>query len=119
MASGTGSTGSQANVIEPGAPAGGQTRRTRARLTSTWKTRLGSLDLVPDISGAFDALAARAVRVRPFERDILVASIADQLAAITVPRREKDRARVAELRQLQLGPPNDRLRTPAESPDAA
>ncbi len=65
------------------------------------ETRLGALDLVPEISGRYDELAPRAERVEAFGQLIAVASIADQLATLTVARRAKDRSRVAALRQRQ------------------
>jgi hypothetical protein len=64
-------------------------------------TRLGALDVVPEVSGSYDDLARRATRVQKFGQVVLAASIADQLAALTVPRRAKDRPRVDALRDLQ------------------
>lgn len=64
-------------------------------------TRLGALDVVPEISGRFEDLAQRATEIEAFGIVVLAAGIADQLATLTVPRRDKDRARVASLRELQ------------------
>ncbi len=64
-------------------------------------TRFGALDVVPEVSGRFDELVRRAARLVAFDQDILVTSIADQLAALTVARRDKDRPRVQALRELQ------------------
>jgi hypothetical protein len=64
-------------------------------------TRLGSLDVVPEVSGSYENLARRASRVEAFGHLLLAASIADQLAALTVPRRTKDRPRIDALRELQ------------------
>lgn len=65
------------------------------------ETRYGALDVVPELSGTYEDLAGRADRVRAYAQDILAASVADQLAALTVPRRAKDRPRVRALRQHQ------------------
>ena len=48
-------------------------------------------------------LAPGAKRVRALGPVALVASVADQLATLTVARREKDRPRVEALRQRQRG----------------
>jgi hypothetical protein len=66
-------------------------------------TRLGSLDVVPEIAGTYEELGPRALAVVVEERPILVESLEDQLATLTVPRREKDRPRVEALRLLQRG----------------
>lgn len=65
------------------------------------ETRLGALDVVPEISGRYEELVSRAERVRVFDQEILAASIADQLAALTVAHRAKDRPRVRALRQRE------------------
>ena len=65
------------------------------------RSRLGALDVVPRVSGTYDELAPRAVQIEAFGARLLVESIADLLATLTVPRREKDRDRVAALRALQ------------------
>lgn len=62
---------------------------------------LGSLDIVPVISGTYEELAARSAGVRRGERSVLVEAVSDLLATLTVPRREKDVHRVRELRQIQ------------------
>lgn len=69
------------------------------------QTRLGAVDVVPVISGRWHDLVQRAKRVRAFSQDIWVASIADQLAALTVARREKDQPRVERLRERQRRTP--------------
>jgi hypothetical protein len=56
---------------------------------------------VPEIAGRYEDLRSRAVSVETRERSVWVESIADQLATLTVPRREKDRERVAGLRAVQ------------------
>jgi len=65
------------------------------------QTRLGALDVVTEIGGPYDDLAPRASRIEAYGQVILVASIADQLATLTVARRERDRSRVDALRRLQ------------------
>lgn len=64
-------------------------------------TRLGSLDVVPEIAGAYEQLVERAVPVNLADATVWVESVADQLATLTVPRREKDRPRVLQLRAIQ------------------
>jgi hypothetical protein len=61
----------------------------------------GALDVVPQVSGSYDDLVARAVRVETNGVSAWVESIEDLLATLTVPRRTKDRERVAHLRALQ------------------
>jgi len=65
------------------------------------RTRHGALDVVPEIAGTYDELRSRAVAVDMGERRVWVESIADQLATLTVPRREKDQHRVRLLRAIQ------------------
>jgi hypothetical protein len=65
------------------------------------QTSLGALDVVPGISGRYDELVRRAEQVEAFGQVVLAASIVDQLATLTVPRHEKDRSRVAALRERQ------------------
>jgi hypothetical protein len=66
-----------------------------------FRTRLGSLDVVPEIAGSYDELRGRAEIVKVDGRVVAVESIGDQLTTLTVPRREKDRQRVTALRELQ------------------
>jgi hypothetical protein len=56
---------------------------------------------VPDLSGPYDRLIQRAVETSALGQRIWVAHIDDLLAALTVPRRKKDAARVHQLRELQ------------------
>jgi hypothetical protein len=62
---------------------------------------LGSIDIVPVISGTYEELATRAARVRRGRHWVLVEAVSDLLATLTRPRREKDVDRVGELRRLQ------------------
>lgn len=68
------------------------------------QTRLGTLDVVPEIAGTYHQLRERAVPVEVEGRTVWVESVADQLATLTVPRRDKDRDRVARLREIQRQP---------------
>lgn len=61
----------------------------------------GALDVVPEVSGTYDDLIARSVRVDVEGLRVWVESIPDLLATLTVPRRVKDRDRVEQLRALQ------------------
>ena len=65
-------------------------------------TRFGALDIVPAVSGSYRDLADRASRLHAFDAELLVASIADLLAVLTVARRPKDVPRVAGLRAIQV-----------------
>jgi hypothetical protein len=65
------------------------------------QSSLGSIDIVPIVSGTYEELSARAVHVDVDGEDVAVESVPDLLATLTVPRREKDRDRVRQLRDLQ------------------
>jgi hypothetical protein len=65
------------------------------------QSRYGALDVVPEVSGTYDDLITRAVRVEVDGLRVWVESIPDLLATLTVPRRAKDRERVAQLRARQ------------------
>ena len=71
------------------------------------QSRHGALDVVPEVSGTYDELITRAVRVDIDGLRVWVESISDLLATLTVPRRTKDRDRVEQLRALQRAGPND------------
>ena len=66
------------------------------------RTRHGTLDVVPDVARTYEELRPRAVQLAFDGRNVFVESIADQLATLTVPRRQKDADRVEALRALQL-----------------
>jgi hypothetical protein len=69
---------------------------------SMYDTRYGDLDIVPEIAGTYDDLVGRACCLTVAGvPGLLVASIEDLLARLTVPRRAKDGPRVAALRDLQ------------------
>jgi hypothetical protein len=65
------------------------------------QSRLGSIDIVPIVSGTYEELSARAVRVEVEGEEVSIESVSDLLATLTVPRREKDRDRVRQLRDIQ------------------
>lgn len=62
---------------------------------------LGSIDIVPTISGTYEELAPRAVKMQVSRDSILVEAVSDLLKTLTVPRREKDADRVRQLRRIQ------------------
>jgi hypothetical protein len=64
-------------------------------------SRLGNLDIVPDLSGAYETLMWRAVRMDVWGSTIMVVHVDELLAALTVPRRAKDVPRVRQLRTIQ------------------
>ena len=61
----------------------------------------GSIDIVPTISGTYEELAPRAVKMQSGRNSILVEAVSDLLTTLTVPRREKDADRVRQLRRIQ------------------
>jgi hypothetical protein len=67
----------------------------------------GALDVVPEVSGPYGDLIARAVPLDIDGLRVWVESIADLLATLTVPRGAKDRDRVEQLRALQRAPRAD------------
>jgi hypothetical protein len=71
------------------------------------QSRHGALDVVPEVSGTYDDLIARAVSLDIDGLRVWVESIEDLLATLTVPRRAKDRGRVEQLRALQRAPRAD------------
>jgi len=67
-------------------------------------TRLGRLDVVPRIAGPYERLRSRAVQLVVAGREAWVAHPIDLLTGMTLPRREKDRSRVAHLRRVATAP---------------
>lgn len=66
-------------------------------------TRHGDLDVVPELTGRYDDLKARAVVITVHGHEVLVAGIEDVLGGMTKdgkPRRKKDERRVAQLKTL-------------------
>jgi hypothetical protein len=64
-------------------------------------SRLGNFDIVPEVSGPYEALMKRAVPMNAWGYAIWVVHIDELLAALTVPRRPKDGPRVRQLRTIQ------------------
>ena len=64
-------------------------------------TRYGNFDVVPSLAGTYELLMKRAVPMQFVERCVWVAHVDDLLAALTVPRRQKDGSRVQALRRIQ------------------
>ena len=58
----------------------------------------GNFDVVPEVSGTYDALMQRAIRLPAYGQAIWVAHVDDLLATVTVPRRTMDIPRVQALR---------------------
>jgi hypothetical protein len=67
----------------------------------SFKTRLGELDLLPELVGDYDWLMERATQAVVAGHRVSVAHVDDLLATITVPRRAKDAQRVKQLRAIQ------------------
>lgn len=65
------------------------------------QSKYGAIDIVPQVSGTYEELIPRAAKLKVAGRTIWVEAIQDLLATITVPRREKDRDRVNQLRAIQ------------------
>jgi hypothetical protein len=53
------------------------------------QSRLGSIDIVPLVSGTYEELSVGAVRIDVEDEEVWVESVADLLATLTVPRRER------------------------------
>ncbi|HEX8600572.1 MAG TPA: hypothetical protein VF952_18915 [Chloroflexia bacterium] len=68
---------------------------------NSFRSRRGNFDVVPELSGTYEMLMKRAVRLNAWGYDIWVVHIDELLAAITVPRRAKDVLRVRQLREIQ------------------
>jgi hypothetical protein len=65
------------------------------------ESTFGAIDIVPEVSGTYEDLMPRAVRVEEYGHAVWVEAVEDLLATITVPRRDKDRDRVRQLRAIQ------------------
>ncbi len=68
----------------------------------TYETRLGRLDIVPEVAGGYASLSERARTCALAGRRVQVAHPLDVLAGMTRPRRDKDGPRVRQLRELLL-----------------
>jgi hypothetical protein len=65
------------------------------------QSKYGAIDIVPSVSGTYEELVPRAVKLKVEGQAVWVEAVHDLLATITVPRREKDRGRVQQLRDIQ------------------
>lgn len=70
-------------------------------LDHRFRSRLGDFDVVPEVTGHYALLKARAVQIQAYGLQLWVAHIDELLGRLTVPRREKDLAQVAQLREIQ------------------
>lgn len=64
-------------------------------------TRYGNLDVVPDLTGDYETLVKRAIKMDAHGQEVLVAHVDELLTALTIPRRKKDVSRVRQLREVQ------------------
>lgn len=64
-------------------------------------TRYGNLDVVPELAGSYSELRVRAGPMQVFGHEVWVAHPDDLLGTLTIPRRDKDRTRVVQLREVQ------------------
>ena len=76
-------------------------------------TPYGALDVVPRVAGLYADLVQRAERRTIAGLEIMLSSLDDLLARLTVPRRAKDVDRVRELRAIQQQRNNARHAQPA------
>ena len=67
----------------------------------SYNSNLGNFDVVPDLMGDYSYLLKRAVSIQAYELVVNTAHIDDLLATLTIPRRSKDKERVASLRTIQ------------------
>jgi hypothetical protein len=70
-------------------------------LDHCYRSRFGNFDIVPSVTGTYEVLKKRAVQIPAFGCHPWVAHIDELLARLTVPRRDKDVARVGRLRDVQ------------------
>jgi hypothetical protein len=61
----------------------------------------GNFDVVPNLTGDYEALIKRAQRMHAHGREVSVAHVDELLTALTVPRRKKDIPRVRQLGEIQ------------------
>lgn len=64
-------------------------------------TRLGNMDVVPELAGSYASLMKKAVSMHIGGEVAKVAHVEDLLATLTVPRRKNDAERVKALREIQ------------------
>ena len=64
-------------------------------------TRLGNFDVVPELVGDYETLMQRARKMKVQGQEVWVTHVDELLAALTIPRRQKDVSRVRQLREIQ------------------
>ena len=64
-------------------------------------TCFGNLDVVPDLTGDYEILVKRAVKMDAHGQEVWVVHVDELLTALTIPRRKKDVPRVRQLREVQ------------------
>jgi hypothetical protein len=70
-------------------------------LDHLFHTRLGNLDVVHELTGDYQTLMKRAIRMQAHGQEVWIAHADELLAALTIPRRKKDVPRVRQLRAIQ------------------
>ena len=70
-------------------------------LDHLFQTRHGNLDVVPDLTGDYDTLVKRAIKMEAHGQEVWVVHLDELLTALTIPRRKKDVLRVWQLREAQ------------------
>lgn len=64
-------------------------------------TCFGNLDVVPDLTGDYETLVKRAIKMDAHGQEVWVVHVDELLTALTIPRRKKDAPRVRQLREVQ------------------
>lgn len=67
----------------------------------SFSTDLGEFDVVPELVGNYEYLISQARQMDAYGHNVYIAHVNDLLATLTVPRRGKDKERVAFLRRIQ------------------
>lgn len=70
-------------------------------LDHCYRSRFGNVDVVPSVTGTYEVLMRRAIQIPAFGYTPWVAHIDELLARLTVPRRDENAVRVAQLREIQ------------------
>ena len=72
-----------------------------ATLDHLFQTRHGNMDVVPDLTGDYETLVKRAIKMDAHGQEVWVVHVDELLTALTIPRRKKDVSRVRQLREVQ------------------
>jgi len=70
-------------------------------LDALFYTRFGNFDVVPELVGDYETLMQRARKMKVQGQEVWVTHVDELLAALTIPRRQKDVSRVRQLREIQ------------------